>query len=90
MANQINPEQDNRELFNVKEFSSKFRTKKEVYDFLTQDVKAYCPPRDTVTIWHLKDLIQGTKKKILYTEVKHLEVPHYDNLALNKILPWLQ
>ena len=35
-------------------FSAKFRSKREVYTFLTVDVKAYVPAMHTVTIYFLK------------------------------------
>ena len=35
-------------------FSSKFNSKREVYNFLTIDVGAYLPAYDTVTIYYLK------------------------------------
>ena len=44
------------------EFAAKFRSKTEVYAFLSIDASAYLPPRDSVTIYHLKDLITGKKK----------------------------
>jgi hypothetical protein len=53
---------------------------------MTQVVKAYCPPRDTVTVLHLRDMANGTKGKILATEVKHLYVPQYESLSIEKIL----
>ena len=46
----------------AKTFSAKFRSKKEVWTFLTVEVGAYLPPYENVTIYHLKDLISGAKK----------------------------
>lgn len=46
-----------------KEFASKFRSKNECYKFPRDDAKVHVPPRDTVTIYHLKDMI-GMKKKV--------------------------
>ena len=46
----------------AKTFSAKFRSKKEVWNFLTIEVGAYLPPYENVTIYHLKDLISGLKK----------------------------
>ena len=73
----------------VQEFAAQFQTKRECFNFLTQNCEAYEPPVDTVTIWHLKDQINYTKGFIKGTEVKHLTVPHCDNLTLEKILVWL-
>ena len=43
-------------------FASKFRSKREIYQFLTLDVQAYLPDCDNLTIYFLKDLIHGKKK----------------------------
>lgn len=43
-------------------FAAKYRSKKEVFQFLTVDAKAYLCPFDTVTIYFLKDLASGKKK----------------------------
>ena len=43
------------------EFSAKFRSKYEVYQFMTIDAKAYLPAPENVTIYFLKDLIRGVK-----------------------------
>ena len=43
-------------------FASKFRSKREIYVFLTVDVKAYLCACDNLTIYFLKDLISGAKK----------------------------
>ena len=43
-------------------FSAKFRSKYEVYQFLTIDVGAVLPPKECVTTYFLKDLVMGRKK----------------------------
>jgi hypothetical protein len=43
-------------------FSSKFRSKKEIYVFLTVDVRAYLPNYDNLTIYFCKDLVSGQRK----------------------------
>ena len=47
---------------NVKELMAKFRTKREVYNFLVLDCKVYLPAYDTVTIYFMREIIMGTKK----------------------------
>ena len=44
------------------EFSAKFRSKYEIYRFLTIDAMAYLPPPECVTMYYLKDLVRGVKK----------------------------
>ena len=43
-------------------FGSKFKSKKEVFQFLTIDAKAYLCSFDCLTIYFLKDLVDGKKK----------------------------
>ena len=43
----------------VAAFSAKFRNKDETYSFCTIDCKIYCPPRHTVTVYFLKDMLNG-------------------------------
>lgn len=72
----------------VAEFAARFSNKKEVWDFLNYNVKAYCATRETVTIWHLRDMANGKKGYIKQENVKHLTVPHYESLSLERILEW--
>jgi len=72
----------------VAEFAAKMETKKEVYDFLSQNVKAYLPPKDVITIWHLKDLAAGKKGLIKGEQVRHLAVPQYDSISVEAIRDW--
>ena len=43
-------------------FSAKFSSKAEVYRFMAIDVKAYLPPYECVTMWHLRDLAANKKR----------------------------
>ena len=43
-------------------FAAKFRSKREIYVFLTVDVKAYLCNCDNLTIYFLKDLVTGKRK----------------------------
>ena len=42
--------------------AAKFRSKSEVFQFLTIDVGAVLPSKDCVTTYFLKDLVMGRKK----------------------------
>ena len=44
------------------EFGAKFKSKGEVYYFLTVEVGAYLPPKDAISIYFLKDLITGKRQ----------------------------
>ena len=39
-----------------------FRSKKELYDFLSQDCKAYLPKIDTTNVYFYKQVARGTKE----------------------------
>ena len=47
---------------NVSTFAAKYRSKREVYTFLTIDGDAYLPPFENVTVYFLKDVVSGQKK----------------------------
>ena len=55
-------DQQQRTRITTKEFAAKFRSKTEVYTFLTVDVGAYLPPPECLTIYFLKSLSMGHKK----------------------------
>ena len=40
-------------------FAAKYKSKREIFNFLTMDVKAYLPTYETVSIYFLKDLVSG-------------------------------
>ena len=54
--------QPNKVRVTAAEFAAKFRSKTEVYAFLSIDVAAYLPPHECVTIYFLKELVEGKKK----------------------------
>ena len=47
----------------AKELAAKFRSKGEVYRFLTVDVRMALPAYEQVTIYFMKDLMAGNKKR---------------------------
>ena len=47
---------------NVHELMERFRSKKELYDFLSQDCKAYLPKIDTTNVYFYKQVARGTKE----------------------------
>lgn len=92
-------------------FAAKFRSKRgkyplsslimiEIFTFLTVDVKAYIPPMQTVTVFFLKDLIAGTKKRkstygnsdtdIPMSGAMQIHVPAYESLSLKAIYAFFE
>jgi len=47
----------------AKEFAAKYNSKYEIYRFLTVDLAYYLSPYNTVSIYFLKDLASGAKKR---------------------------
>ena len=70
---------------NIKEFEAKYRSKREVYTFMSKcleltliaiDGNAYLPPCDTLSIYFLKALVGGTSKRFVSCDrVRYLNVP---------------
>ena len=70
----------------VKEFGAKCNDKPEVYKFLAHNNGVYLPPYDDVTVWHLRDLASGKKRRIKGPDVKFIMVPQYSGLAIKHML----
>ena len=68
--------------------AAKMESKKEVWDFMTQTVGAYCPDKDTVTVWHLRDMANGNKSYVKAKDIHHLYAPQYENLTVEKMMTW--
>ena len=70
---------------NIKDFEAKYRSKREVYTFMSKcldltlvaiDGNAYLPPCDTLSIYFLKALVGGTAKRFISCDrVRYLNVP---------------
>jgi hypothetical protein len=63
----LNQSQSSSQQFNgqrvpAQTFAAKFKSKKEIFNFLTIDGKAYLPPYETITIYHMRDIVSGEKK----------------------------
>ena len=40
------------------------------------------PPFENVTVWHLRDIQSGAKKRIKSADVKHINIPEFEGLAI--------
>ena len=54
------------EQVNIHELMEKVSSKRDVYNFLTQECEAYLPKMDTVNIFFLKQITRGTKDVRLF------------------------
>ena len=70
------------------EFAAKYRSKREVYRFLANDVRAYVPSYETVTVWHLRDIASGARQLIKCTDMKVMQLPHYEGLTVEDLLEY--
>ena len=63
-------------------FGAKMQSKREVYRFLTAECGAYVSSYDTMTIWHLKELASGARKRINASEIKHINITQFEGLNI--------
>ena len=54
----------------AQELAAKAQSKREIYNFLAIDARAYLPDSTLVTIYFLKELVNGTKKFVKQEDVK--------------------
>ena len=59
------------------EFAAKYRSKREIYNFLACDVGIFLPPYENITIYFLKDLMSGRKKMLRTTMIRTIHIPQY-------------
>ena len=69
-------------------FGAKYQSKRECYRFLTHDCGAYLASYQSMTIWHMRDLISGARKRIQEADVKVLQVPHFEGLKIESFLEY--
>ena len=55
----VNLQDRGRQQVTATAFAAKYKSKREIFNFLTIDVKAYLPSYDTISIYFLKDLVSG-------------------------------
>ena len=84
------------------EFAVKYRSKNEVFMFLTVDCRAYLCDASCLTVYFLKALVSGEKRckwpllsltrseVIRCDEVRYLFCPQYENLHIEDILAHLK
>ena len=58
-----------------KAFKAKYNSKKEIYNFLACDVGVYLPHSDNVTIYFLKELMSGKKKRLSTERIRTIMIP---------------
>jgi len=70
---------------NANSFGAKYQSKREVYRFLSHDCGAYLSTYETMTIFHLRDLMAGKRKRLKAVDVKVIQVPHFKGLKVESM-----
>ena len=73
---------------NAASFGAKYSSKREVYRFLTSEALIYLPPYETVTVFHMRDIVAGKRKMIKQSDVRVISVPFFEGLSIDKMLLW--
>jgi len=45
---------------------------------------------DNITIWHLRDLAGGVRRRVLAKDVKHIAVPQFEGLGIREMLDYAE
>ena len=69
-------------------FAAKFQSKREVYRFLTHDCSVYLSSYETMTIFHMRDLAAGRRRRIKEVDVKQISIPHFEKLTIDTMLAY--
>ena len=69
-------------------FSANYNSKREVWRFLSSEAGVHLPPYETVTIWHMRDLIAGKRRMIKTDEVRTINVPFFEGISIDSMLNW--
>ena len=60
--------------------------KREVYRFLTSDAGVYLSSYQTMTVFHMRDLVAGKRRMIKAVDVKFINVPYFEGLSIDEML----
>ena len=69
-------------------FAAKYQSKRKVYRFLTHDCGVYLSSYESMTVWHMRDIVSGKRKRINQTDVKTITVPHFEGLNIERMLAY--
>ena len=73
-------------IFTVKHLAAKCKSKTELYNLLIRDGKIYLPPKQDATQKYLRELIQGKKLHLKWSEVILTKVSQYEGLKVKDLL----
>ena len=67
-------------------FGAKHKSKRELYRFLTHECGSYLSSYETVTVYHMRDLVGNKRRRIPQTAIKVITIPHFDTLRIEDLL----
>jgi len=56
-----------------------------MYRFLTSECGVFLSSFETMTIWHLRDLVAGLRTKINSKDIKVIQIPYYEGLYMKDL-----
>ena len=68
----------------------KFRSKRDFLKYFGENLQLYVPPEKMINKDFLKKVLSGDQKLLHITQVKFVNVPHYDELSVKSFFPRLQ
>ena len=60
----------------------------EVYRFCASEVKMYVDDYEHMNVFHMRDQLAKKKKYILANDIRHVNVPQFENLTVEDCLSW--
>ena len=73
--------------FVAQEIVGRFRSKADFIKYFTECIQLYVPPEKMVNKDFIKAVITEQKSMLSLSEVKWVNVPHYDELSVKTFLP---
>jgi len=73
-------------MINPQSFGAKYKSKREIYRFLTSDSNIYLPGYDSVSIFHMRDIVANKRSWIKQDCVKVITVPFFKGLKIESML----
>ena len=69
-------------------FGAKYASKREVYRFLTNDCSVYLSSYETMTVWHMRDIVANKRRSIKSDNMSHIIIPQFDGLSIEDLLTY--
>ena len=74
----------------TQELLGRFRSKADFIAYMTNQLQLYVPPEKMLNRDFMKQLLAEEKKLLELREVRHANVPKYDELSVKKFWPLMQ